>query len=354
MITPRAAGLHAIPHSKPGLEEQDWVAVLETFASGQIAQGSKCHEFEAAIADFLEAEGAVATGSGTTALFLALMALDVRPGDEVILPTYVCRSVYDAVLWSGASPVLCDIGEDWCLDAATVHLHLTKRTKAIIAVHMFGLAADLHALQTFGVPIIEDCAHALGGSLDGRKLGTIGAFGIYSFHATKLLTTGEGGMVVAGDRAHLDRLRRPAASDGIVYRFPLSDLQAALGLSQLRRFDGFLQRRQAIAATYLSELDDLPVTLPTHLRHRSIFFRFPILTGDPFLELQAAFQAKGIQIRRGVDQLLHRLLGLNPAKFPGAERQFEATLSLPIYPALTDAEVGRIVAASRAIWGQSS
>lgn len=341
-----------IPHSKPHINIDDYHNVIEVLKSGMIAEGKLVRRFEQAISDYLGLVGGVATGSGTDALFLALRALEIGVGHEVILPTYVCKSVMDAVLRTGATPVLCDVGPDWCMTLETVAPHINQSTKAIIVVHIFGIMANIQPLLDFGIPIIEDCCQALGVESGGIKAGSLGHFCISSFHATKLLTTGEGGMVLTHDSDLLERIKATKKGDHMMagHRFPMSDLQAALGLSQFARYRGFLRRRCEIADRYFNQLRNLPIQLPLHIRNRSIFFRFPLRTDGDFDSLRSAFAAYNVQVRRGVDILLHRLNGGDDMGFEGAARAYNATLSLPIYPALTDLEVEQVVTAAHRVF----
>jgi perosamine synthetase len=331
-----------IPHSKPCITESDVKCVQAVLASGIVADCDKTREFESAVAQYLGLAGGVATSSGATALFLALKALEIGPGDEVILPTYVCGSVLDVIGWTGAVPVLCDVSDDWCMNQETVQSRVSGQTKAIIVVHMFGIAVDIKPILSLGIPVIEDCAQAFGGELRSQKLGGLGDFCMCSFHATKLLCTGEGGMVLAKDSLGLERLRSFNSDENTKYQnryhFPMTNIQAALGLSQLGNYEASLRRRRQLADGFFAHLKDLPVRLPESVRNRSIFFRFPIRTNLEFDRIRIAFNAYGVQVRRGVDALLHRQLLLNPSHFPGAERCYAETLSIPLYPALTDAE----------------
>jgi perosamine synthetase len=297
--------------------------------------------------------GGVATSSGTDALFLAMKSLGIGDRDEVIIPTYVCRSVWDAVKATGAEPVLCDIGEDWCVNRDTIKPHITRRTKAIIVVHTFGIMSEVAPICRIGIPVIEDSCQALGASWDGRMAGTIGEFCVLSFHGTKLLTTGEGGMVLTKDGKWLSRIRnvKQGKSNGeiAVYRQPMSDLQAALGLSQLAQYKDFLKRRRLIADYYFTHLHGLPIELPHHIRHRSIFFRFPLRIRGDFEAFRALFDAEGIQVRHGVDALLHKSLKGEYGKFSMARKYFAETLSIPLYPTLKRKEYVRVVEACRLI-----
>ncbi len=312
-----------------------------------VAEGNVVREFEQAISQYLGLLGGMATSSGTDALFLAMKGLGIGNRDEVIIPTYVCQSVWDAVKATGAAPVLCDIGGDWCVNRDTIKPHITRRTKAIIVVHTFGIMAEVAPICNLGIPVIEDSCQALGARWDGKMAGTIGDFCVLSFHATKLLTSGEGGMVLTRDRKWFSRLRDLKQGKnirGIVrYRQPMSDLQAALGLSQLARYETFLKRRRLIADYYFTHLQGLPIELPHHIRHQSIFFRFPLRIRGDFEALRKLFDAEGIQVRHGVDALLHKSLKGGYGKFPMAQKYFTETLSIPLYPALKRKECERVV-----------
>jgi dTDP-4-amino-4,6-dideoxygalactose transaminase len=342
----------SIPHSRPTLQPEDHSAVERTLASGMIADGAVRSSFEQAVGAYLGLSAGLATSSGTAALTAALLAAGVAPGDEVIMPTYVCDAVAVAIRAAQARPVLCDVEIDRCISRATVEPRMTPRTRAIVAVHPFGAVADVRSLMTLGVPVIEDCCQALGAVRDGRLVGTSGDACVLSFHATKLLTTGEGGMALSRTpaiAARLERFRRGASIDAAYQAPPLSDLQSALGVSQLARYDGFLARRSALATFYFSALRDVDVELPSDVADRSIFFRFPLRTKRPFDEVRSAFAAKGIQVRRGVDRLVHG--DADNGKFPTAERLFAETVSLPIYPSLSDADAASVVDAARNVFG---
>lgn len=337
-----------ISHSKPLITEEDRNAVDAILTSGMIAEGAIVQQFEKAVSNFLGLSGGITTSCGTGALFLALKALDIGYGDEIILPTYVCRSVWDAVSWTGATPVLCDVRDDWCMNNETVKPQITRATKAIIVVHPFGIVADVQSIRCLEIPLIEDCCQAFGAkNAEDVMAGTVGKLCILSFHATKLLTAGEGGMVLTDDSKLLEKLRSlkyGKLSELVVrYRQPMTDLQAALGLSQLARYESFLNRRRAIADYYFSQLKDLPVRLPYSVRARSIFFRFPLGVRRHFEMVQASFNLEGVQVRRGIDTVLHRQIGIETKNFPGAEKCFAETLSIPIYPALTDENIAHIV-----------
>lgn len=343
-----------IPHSSPEISQTDINHVSHVLTSGMIAQGSVVREFEEAVGSYIGVPHAVATSSGTAALVLALRALEIGPGQEVIIPTYVCRSVLEAVLSVGAEPRLCDVDDDWTISANSAAAQRSIATAAIIVPYIFGITKDLAALQSIGVPLIEDCCQSFGAMTPRGRTGSFGLISFFSFHATKCLTTGEGGMSCTGD-AELGRRMlelRDGAAGALRGRVPcaMSDLQAALGLSQLRRYDSFLARRRTLADVYFEALTPEPsVTAPELTRGRSIHFRFPVRVAADIDKWIRAFATSQIAVRRGVDDLLHRQLALPDAGFPSAVRLFDTTLSLPIYPALTDAQQAHIVARLREV-----
>jgi UDP-4-amino-4-deoxy-L-arabinose-oxoglutarate aminotransferase len=279
-------------------------------------------------------------------LILALQSLNLKQDSEVILPTYVCGNVLDAILTIGARPVLCDVGENWVITSATVEPHITNKTGAIIAVHMFGIGVDVDSLNNFGVPIIEDACQAFGLSINNKLAGSIGSIGVFSFHATKCITTGEGGMITSNNKQIIERAR--ALRDGqLPYNnrvpSPMSDLQATLGISQLNRYKDFLDRRQSIRDYYIRLLNtSIFCESCESLANNNFLFRFPLRTHREFRDLQNKFLEHKIHVRRGVDQLLHRLLGFADCNFPKATQLFEETLSIPYYPALSEQEYNRV------------
>ena len=340
-----------IPHSRPWITAEDFRAVAEVLKIGMISQGRAAEAFEEAIGKRLGIGPGVACASGTAALILGLGALGVRQGDDVILPTYVCGSVLEAVLSVGAVPRLCDVGRNGVVTPETVRPHVSDRTAAIVAVHLFGRPCAIPSLQRFNVPIIEDACQAFGLQIDGRPAGAMGDLGILSFHATKCLATGEGGMVVSHNSALMERARRlalgrAAAAPRIVA--PLSDLQAALGLSQLARYPEFLARRVRIQEAY-RETTAAP-GWDAATGDPGFRFRYTVETDAPFADLQRRFLDCGVQVRHGVDRLLHRMAGLPDDGFPNAIRLFDRTVSIPFYPGLTDGEVATVCEAIRTVF----
>ncbi len=340
-----------ISHSKPSIINEDIRCITETLATGMIAQGHQVNCFEINIANSIESAGGVATGSGTAALLLSLKVLGIGAGDEVILPTYVCHSVADAVIQCGAIPVFCDIGEDWLMSPETVVPLITAKTRAIILVHIFGIVLDVKAFHKLGIPLIEDCCQAYGATVNGKSLGQFSDIAFFSFNATKCLTTGEGGMITSRNLEIIERAR--LLQESYVVPSPMTDIQATLGISQLKRYPEMLKRRHQLAELYLKELPKIFTTRISACSDRSIFFRFLLNLGgrDPISNVISAFETEGIAVRRGVDELLHQRYKKPDALFPVANRLFAETLSIPIYPALTDSEQDRVIEACRKILG---
>ncbi|MBS0150356.1 MAG: DegT/DnrJ/EryC1/StrS aminotransferase family protein [Nitrospira sp.] len=326
-----------IVHSKPWITDDDHHALSEVLASNMLAQGELCRVLELKLAEWVAAVDGVATGSGSAALVLALKALGVGAGDEVILPSYICRSVLEAVITVKGVPVLCDVGKEWVMTAESVVCRLTSKTKAIIAAHMYGVFADIKSIAELGIPVIEDCAQAVE---DCRQRPVHGEVAIFSFHPTKCLTSAEGGLVVSSDLGMAEKMRE--IRDGNVAEAkprlfaPLSDLTAGLALSQLKRYPTMLARRRSIAERYLATLEHISsVSLNREAFANSMFFRFPVRTKGGLQSCQQAFLDRGIHVRRGVDMLLHRLIGLADREYPVSTELFHTTVSLPIYPALS-------------------
>jgi UDP-4-amino-4-deoxy-L-arabinose-oxoglutarate aminotransferase len=318
-----------------------------------VAQGERVIELEQRFAAAVDAEGAVAVASGTAALTLALRALDLPPGSEIVIPTYVCINVLHAVRAAGGRAILCDVEEDWTMTPETVHRVLTPSTRAVIAVHTMGVPCDVRGVRELGLPVVEDACQAWGAVVKDGVAGALGDIAIVSTHATKCLTTGEGGVLLSRDPAILARVRESrdtGGPDSVRFAAPMSDLQASMGLSQLARYDAFLERRQRLAGRYFEQLSGLGISLPRAVRERSMFFRFPVRCDEDFSRVQAAFLEEGVQVRRGVDTLLHLLVSAERQHFPVAERLYRETVSLPLYPALTDEHQDLIIAASRRIW----
>lgn len=342
-----------IPHSRPTLGREEVQALAATVESGHLAQGPRVEEFERGLAAFVGVQGGVAVNSGSAALELALLAVGVGPGDEVILPSYVCTALWLAATRVGAQPKLVDIEPaTYTIDPDETAKAITSRTRAILVPHLFGLPANLTAVQSLGIPVIEDCAQTLGATEQGRHVGSVGAAAVCSFYATKLLCTGEGGMVLSNDPAVLDKGRALREYDEVptletaAFNRKMSDLQAAVGISQLGRLPSFLERRAAIAASYADALNRTGLGLPAVPDGRThIYYRYVVQLpasrrrGSSLDKLLRRLASRGVQCRRPVFRPIHRYLGLGG--FPSSEAAMRSALSIPIYPSMTDEEVSR-------------
>ncbi len=334
-----------IPHSQPFLDDEETSALQNVLTSGQLAQGPEIENFEEELGSFHELLPGVATSSGTAALHLALLALGVGPGDEVLLPSYVCSAPLHAVYHSGATPILVDVDPtNGNIDPEDLQKRLTSKSKAIIVVHLFGLPANVREMSALGLPVIEDCAQALGAELASRKVGTFGRVAICSFYATKIITTGEGGMLLSSDPDLLAKSRDLRDYDkkedfNPRFNYKMTDLQAALGRSQLQKLERFLGQREALAGAYNEQLASLPCTSPASQEGR-IYYRYVISVKKEISELTEKLLQMGIEVARPVYRPLHRYFNLKG--YPGAEMAWKSHLSLPIHPSLTSQDVHRV------------
>jgi dTDP-4-amino-4,6-dideoxygalactose transaminase len=330
-------------------ELEEVAAVLE---SGMLTMGARVGEFEAEIARACEVEHAVAVSSGTAALHLAVLALGLEPGDEVLVPAYTFPATANVVALAGLRPVLVDV------DPVTMNIDPEKvvvgpRTRAIMPVHLFGRPARIEELPD--LPLLEDAAAALGARRRGRACGSLGLMGCLSFHPRKIVTTGEGGAVTTDDAGLADAIRQgrhhgwqpPANAEmpapGLNYR--LSDLLCAVGTSQLRRLPELLAARSRVAAGYSERLHGLPVVVPEADEGDVPGWQAYVLQVERRDEVLAALRAEGIEAQIGT-YALHRLGAYrDQGRFPGADHAFEQALALPLHSRLTEADLDRVAAA---------
>lgn len=343
-----------IPHNQPSITREEIKAVAEVLRSGQISQGPYVAKLERAVAETLGKEFAgIAVNSGTTALYLALKYLGVSKKDKVIMPTYVCSAPLNAIFLLGATPVLVDVNSnDGNISFEETVKKLSLRVKAIVVPHMFGMPADMNKLLTLGIPVIEDCAQAIGATLKGKLVGSFGQAAIFSFYATKMMTTGQGGMVVSKNHKFIDQIRdyreydfRPSYMPR--FNFQMTDVQAALGLIQLKRLNKFIARRKQIAKFYSEMLVGKSyITLPTETTgQKSCWYRYVIRADESMIkQIEKRLDLAGIQTIVPIQtfELLHRYMKLAPKDFPDAENLAKTTLSLPIFPDLTQSQLAII------------
>jgi dTDP-4-amino-4,6-dideoxygalactose transaminase len=339
--------------ASPDVGERELAEVAAVLASGQLTMGARVEELERALASVVGTAHAAAVSSGTAALHLAVLALGVGPGDEVIVPAYTFPATANVVELAGARAVLVDVDPDtFLVDPARVAEAVTARTKAVIAVHLFGRPLEWEALQTAvpqEVALIEDAAGALGARYRGTPCGALGALACFSFHPRKIVTTGEGGAVTT-DEAELDaavrRLRHHGwatvgdmPAPGFNYRLP--DVLCALGIPQLENLEGILGARERVARDYTERLEHF-VQTPSAAEGDRHGWQAYVVQLDRRDDALAALRADGIEAQIGT-WALHRLGAYrSQGPFPGADRVFERALALPFHTKLTDGDLDRV------------
>ncbi|WP_317984441.1 DegT/DnrJ/EryC1/StrS family aminotransferase [Bacillus cabrialesii] len=360
-----------ISFHRPDITNEELETVAETIKSGWISKGPKVIEFEKKLGEYLGAEHVISCNSGTAALHMALLALGIGEGDEVIVPSFTFCSSVNVILHVGATPVFADICEDdLCIDPEDVRQKLSPRTKAVIAVHFAGYPANLDELSSIckenGLYLIEDAAHALGTRYKGKMIGTHGDAVCFSFYATKNITTGEGGALILKDEEAAERARL-YGWHGITknawnrygekgswrydvllpgFKYNMTDIQAALGLVQLKRAAEIQEKRTRIANYYASELTnqskraELPLTdIPSHITHSWHLFILRVkkrgeMERDQFIENMKAKHI-GLSVHF-IPVHMHPYYKEHfPAKLPVTERIFPEIVSLPLYSQLS-------------------
>jgi dTDP-4-amino-4,6-dideoxygalactose transaminase len=343
--------------ASPMMGREEIEAVKEVLKSGRLAQGPKVEEFENRIAEYVDTEYAIATSSGTTALHIALLALGIKPKDEVITTPFTFIATANSVLFCNAKPIFADIDEKtFNIDSESVEEKITKRVKGIIPVHLYGQPVDMKSLMDIArdnkLFVIEDAAQALGAEYKGKKVGSFGDCAIFSFYATKNITTGEGGMIVTNDRklaekckklrSHGERIRY--VSDILGFNFRMTEIAAAIGLVQLSKLEKFTKRRIKNAEFLTQKLRRIKkVETPFVMEGvRHVFHQYTI-KAPKRNKLKDFLFEKGIESKIYYPipiykQPLYRKLGYND-KLPNVEKVSKRVLSLPVHPALTKNEL---------------
>jgi perosamine synthetase len=337
-----------IPHSRPLITESDLEAVASALKSGQLSKGAEVEKFERTLAELIGQKKAATTSSGTAALHLALLALDIKEKDEVIIPSFVCSAVLNAVNYTGANPVIVDIEPlTYNISVDAVKRAISPKTKAIIVPHMFGCPAEMDELSGLDIPIIEDCAQAIGATFKGHIVGSFGLLSVFSFYATKVLACGEGGMILSDSEDLISKIKDLREYDNkddyrLRYNYKMTDIQASLGLSQLSSLEKFIAKRKEIASLYFEEFKNCDFSLPAWKKGKEhIYYRFVIKTKDDTSGYLEKFQQKGIMCRRPVYKPLH--LYLKQAGFPNSSEAWQKAFSIPLYPSLKDKEIEKII-----------
>lgn len=375
-----------VPFHRASIGAEEIEAVTAVLKSGWLTTGPKAVQFEREFARYVGCKHAVAVNSCTAALQLALEALDLKAGDEVLVPTYTFTASAEVVTYFGARPVLCDsVAGGFNVDVADVERRITERTRALIVVHIAGQPCDLDALQQLAgrhhLHLIEDAAHALPASYHGRRVGSISELTAFSFYVTKTITTAEGGMLTTDNddfaaRARLMRLHgisgdawKRYAKEGSWYyevmapgyKLNLPDVLAAIGLAQLAKSDEMWRRRQQIASRYneifsaFEQLELPPVSSQTsHAWHLFLLRLRPERLNITRNEFIAELKKRGIGtsvhfIPLHLHSFYAAAYGYQPGDFPNAEDACGRCLSLPIFPDMTEVEIERVTSAVTAI-----
>lgn len=345
-----------IPIARPAIGQDEISAVTAVLESGMLAAGDRVHEFEQMFADYCGTINAVAVNNGTAALHAALLAADVGPGDEVIVPSFSFFATASAVTMCGAKPVFTDVDENtFNINPAQIGEKITSKTKAVIGVHLFGQPFDISAVREIcekrNLVLIEDAAQAHGAVYNGGKVGSFGQFGCFSFYATKNMTTGEGGMVTTGDKACAERLRL-IISHGqsgkylhtrLGYNYRMTDIAAALGITQLKKLDIFNMCRMKNAEYFNAHLSVKGLITPfiapgvQHVYHQYVIRlteEFPVCR-EEFIRY---LTAKGIGSAIHYPTPIHRqplyLQDDGPDPCPVSTRLAASVISLPVHPLL--------------------
>ena len=359
-----------IPMSAPDITEEDVRAVADVVRSGRLALGPKTEEFERRIADYVGGRHAVAVSSGTTALHLLVRALGIGPGDEVVVPSFTFAASVNVVLYERAAPVFVDIEPDtYNLDPDDVERKITPRTKAIIAVDVFGHAAEWDAIlkvaEKHGLRVIDDACEALGGEYRGKKLGQFGDAATFAFYPNKQMTTGEGGVIVT-DSPELASLCRSLRNQGrgemgswleherLGYNYRMTEMSAALGISQLGRIEALLAKRDRVARMYTERLAGLDFIRPPAVRpHVRMSWFVYVVTLAPGLHrdwVMAGLAEQGIPSRGyfspvHLQPYIRAQLGTREGMLPVTEEAVRRTVALPFHGNMTEDQVDTVVAA---------
>jgi dTDP-4-amino-4,6-dideoxygalactose transaminase len=379
-----------VPFHRPSIGEEEIAEVVDTLRSGWLTTGPKVDHFQRRFAAAVGARHAVALNSATAALHLALEAVGVGAGDDVIIPAYTFTATGEVVTYLGARPVLADCRADTLnLDVGTIEALVTVRTKAVIPVHIAGQVCDMEPILELArarrFSVIEDAAHAFPASYKGRPVGTIGDITAFSFYATKTITTGEGGMVTTERDDYAARMKlmslhglsgdawnRYSARGHWYYeveefgfKYNMTDVAAALGLRQLERMWDFQRRREQIARRYSDSFGELDTCIVprdigfgTHAWHLYILelnLSALAVGRDQVLD---GLRQKGVGtsvhfIPLNLQPVYQRTYGYRAGQFPTAEAVFDRALSLPIYPGMTDDEVAHVIDAVRSTLSDS-
>ena len=355
-----------IPISRPIFGEDEKKAVMEVLDSGILTSsafegGPKVREFENVLAQYMKVKYAVAVNSGTASLESALIALDIRPGDEVLVPSFTFTATANAVVNCGARPIFVDIDPDYVIDVDDFTKKITDRCKAVIPVHLYGYPANMDPLleiaQRSGLAVIEDAAQSLGATYKGMQTGSLGDIGCFSLYPSKIVTSGEGGVVTTNSKEIFERLRM-IRNHGAVNGFDTSirghnlrmpEISAAIASSQMKKLDYFIQTRRQNALKLESNLSNLKnIILPKEDENRfSNMYLFTIAIKDDRDRVMEYLHREGIDARIFYRQPVHltplyRQMGYGQINLKNTSWAADHVLSLPVHPAVSELEVQNI------------
>ena len=370
-----------LPYGRQWIDEDDLAAVTDVLLSDWLTTGPKVMQFEKSFAEFVGTSEAVAVSNGTAALHAAMYAIDIGPGDEVIVPSMTFSASANCVVYQGGTPVFADVEPDTLLiDPEDAASKITSRTKAIIAVDYTGQPCDYDRLREIvtrnGLLLVDDACHAIGGSYKGRPVGSLADLNTFSFHPVKHITTGEGGVITTDDNELAGRMRtfrnhgitsdhRQRAEQGswfyemvgLGYNYRITDFQCALGMSQLRKLPEWVVRRQRIAGMYDKAFAEISVVSPLYVRadvshaYHLYVIRFDAAhLGADRNTLFQALRAEGIAVNvHYIPVHLHPFylerFDTRPGLCPVAESAYEQIVSLPMFPRMTDKDVQDVILA---------
>jgi perosamine synthetase len=330
-----------IPHSKPFIGAEEISAVESVMKSGMVAQGAQVSALEAELADFLGVQSAVAVSSGTAGLHLTLLALGANPESVVHIPSYVCVALLNAVKYCSAKPSICDVtGPLGNLSYEDLKRRIKSENDIVILPHMFGSPADVKGGKELGLRVVEDCAQSIGATIGSEMTGAIGDISVFSFYATKVICSGEGGAVASNSLELVEIVRDLRDYDHklpyrLRFNYKMTDIQASMARVQLKKLPAFIDRRRTIAHRFdeaLASTKFLPLSRPPG----DIYFRY-LINVDDVPGTLTRLKKLGICAERPVFQPIHRLLVLTG--YHMTENLFNSLISIPCYPALSEEEV---------------
>ncbi len=346
--------MKTIKHNKPLLGKDELNAINVVIKSEWIIGDSQVKKFERSVAKMNNFKYAIALNSGTAAIHLALLSLGINESDEVILSAFTVADPLNAINYTGAKVVLVDVEKNsFDMSIDEIKNKITKNTKAIIVPHMLGSFTKIDELENLGIPIINDCAQSIGGIYKGKPIGSYGDLTIFSFYATKLITTGQGGMILTNNNKRAKFIRDAIDYNGrrnykVRFNYPMTDISAAVGNAQLKKLDRFIKRRREIAKRYKVAISDKKIsTFPNIDEDYSNSYRFVL----KFNSQKKRDNAKKIFLKNKITaivpikeyELLYNCVGENKKDYPNSLEMANTCLSIPIYPALSEAEIKRIV-----------